>query len=216
MPRDNHPRERQARALARKKPKRPPFDRVLIVTEGTKTEPLYFDDIRRQMRIASAHIAVLPSTGTEPIQVVEYAEAKFLETREYECVFAVFDRDDHRTFNQALTRARTLDSTLKNAERQSVRFFAVPTVPCFELWLLLHYQECVAFNHRTEVFSKLNDHISGYTKGAKDIYALTEPKIPDAATRAAHLRRQFKPDTGTDPYTDVDTLVERLRSIRRV
>lgn len=51
VPRDNHPRERRARALKRKKGSKPPYDRVLIVCEGRKTEPLYFNDIRMQNRV---------------------------------------------------------------------------------------------------------------------------------------------------------------------
>jgi hypothetical protein len=215
MPRDNHPRERQAQALARKKPKRPPFDRILIVTEGAKTELLYFEDIRKQQRIASAHIEVLHSAlGTEPRQVVDFAHQRFLANREFDCVFAVFDRDDHRTYPDALARARTLDNKLRNDIRQLVRFFAVPTVPCFELWLLLHYQNQIAPLHRSDAFNRLKTYIPGYSKGARDIYALTEPKIDDAIERAANLRRIHTANSGTDPYTDVDTLVGRLRALR--
>jgi hypothetical protein len=214
MPRDNHPRARQARALERKKPKRPPFDRVLIVTEGSKTEPLYLDDIRKQLRVPSAHIAVLPNIGTEPIQIVDYAVEKFNETREFECVYAVFDRDDHRTYAQALTKAQKLDNTLRNTERQLVRFFGVPTVPCFELWLLLHYQNVFAFNHRPEILTQLGGHIAGYAKGATGIYAGTETLIDAAEKRAVQLRGRFQAAGGVDPYTDVDLLVARLRNIR--
>jgi hypothetical protein len=215
MPRDNHPRERQARALARKKPQRPPYDRLLIVTEGAKTEPLYFDDIRKQKRISSAHIEVIQSPlGTQPRQVVDSAEAKFKETKAFERVYAVFDRDDHPTYADALARARQLDNMLKNDERKAVRFYAVPSVPCFELWLLLHFQPVHAFNHRTEVMAKLGQRIAGYTKGRTGIYALTEPLIDAAAARAVHLRGQFQPDGGVDPYTDVDGLVATLRGIR--
>jgi RloB-like protein len=165
MPRDNHPRERQARALARKKPKRPPFDRMLIVTEGAKTEPLYFEDIRKQKRIASAHIEVLHSAlGTQPRQVVDFAHSRFLESRAFECVFAVFDRDDHSTYADALARARALDNTLRNDARQLVRFIAVPTVPCFELWLLLHYQNQLAPLHRSEALNCLRTHIPKYER----------------------------------------------------
>lgn len=215
MPRDNHPRERQARALARKKPQRPPYDRLLIVTEGAKTEPLYFDDIRKQKRISSAHIEVIQSPlGTQPRQVVDSAEAKFKETKAFERVYAVFDRDDHPTYADALARARQLDNMLKNDERKAVRFYAVPSVPCFELWLLLHFQDVHAFNHRTEVMAKLDQRIAGYTKGKTGIYALTETLIDAAATRAVHLRERFQPDGGVDPYTDVDGLVATLRGIR--
>ena len=215
MPRDNHPRERQARARARKKPKRPAYDRILIVTEGAKTEPLYFEDIRKQKRISSAHIEVIHSAlGTQPRQVVDSAVEKFKESKAFERVYAVFDRDDHLTYADALARARQLDKTLKNDERMAVRFFAVPTVPCFELWLLLHFENVLAFNHRTEIMTKLNQRIAGYTKGKTGIYALTEPSIDAAAARAVHLRGQFQPDGGVDPYTDLDRLVCTLRKTR--
>jgi len=213
MPRDNHPRERQARALARKKPKRPPFDRILIVTEGAKTELLYFEDIRKQQRIASAHIEVLHSAlGTEPRQVVDFAHQRFLVSKEFECVFAVFDRDAHHTYFDALARVPALDKKLRNDGGQPVRFFAVPSVPCFELWLLLHFQDQMAPLHRSEAVQRLKKFIPTYDKGAT--YALTEPKIDDANERAANLRRQYNAKNGTDPYTDVDTLVARLRAIR--
>ena len=110
MPRNDHPRFRKAQQLARKTGTRPPYDRILIVSEGAKTEPLYFEDIRKQNSIPSAHITVLPSElGTEPRQVVDFAEHHFLKTKAYERVYAVFDRDDHRTYRDALVRAAMLD-----------------------------------------------------------------------------------------------------------
>lgn len=214
MPRDNHPRERQARALARKKPRRPTFDRALIVTEGSKTEPLYFEDIRQKKSISSVHIDVIPSIGTEPTQIVDYAIKKFKETREFERIYAVFDRDDHKTYQDALQKAAWQDNQLKNSEGQKVRFFAIPSVPCFELWLLLHYQDLFAFSHRSEVINRVGAHIKDYAKGMKGIYARTEPHISAATKRAAHLRGRFNAASGNDPYTDADQLVDWLRSLK--
>ena len=58
MVRDNHPRERQARKLARKQGQRAPFERVLIVCEGSKTEPLYFQELRAYHRLNTAQVVV--------------------------------------------------------------------------------------------------------------------------------------------------------------
>lgn len=55
MPRDSDPRERQARVGVQKR-HAPALDRIMFVTEGAKTAPLYFEDIRKQKRISSAHI----------------------------------------------------------------------------------------------------------------------------------------------------------------
>ena len=42
MARDNSPWERQRRQLERKLDRRASYDRILIVSEGSKTEPNYF------------------------------------------------------------------------------------------------------------------------------------------------------------------------------
>ena len=121
-------RDRSAKALSRRRGKRPPYDRVLIVCEGEKTEPNYFNDIRRQNRVPSAHVRVLPSDyGTQPRQVVNFAEYLFLESREYDWVFAVFDRDEHPTYHDAIHRARALDQKLKNDERKKGE------IPCYSI-----------------------------------------------------------------------------------
>lgn len=215
MPRDNHPRARQARALARKRGIRPPYDRILIVSEGEKTEPNYFNEIRRINRVPATHIRIVPSAlGTEPRQIVDSAEQMFLEDRRYEWVFAVFDRDDHKTFHNALLRATALDQRYKNDERRGVRFVAVPSVPCFELWLLLHYENVQAFWHRTEVFDRLRKWIAEYAKGAQGIYQRTEPELEAATGRAQQLRKRFTAEAGDEPFTQVDELVALLRGIR--
>ena len=176
---------------------------------------MYFGDIRRQNRVSSAHITVLPGGyGTEPRQVVDFAKDTFLETKAYEWVFALFDRNDHRTYNDALEHAAKLDKSLRNDERHPVRFIAVPSVPCFELWLLLHYVDIHAFWNRLEVFRRLREHIPSYAKGATQIYAHTEGALPDAIRRAQRLQARFSPATGTDPYTNVNEVVTLLRSIR--
>lgn len=218
MPRDGHPRARQAAKLARKQGKRPAYDRILIVCEGSKTEPLYLDDIRQQLRIPTAHINVIHSAnGTEPRQVVDSAEQVFLASRNFDLVVAVFDKDDHKSYYDALLRAATLDQTLKNSDRKLVGFKAVPSVPCFELWILLHFQDVHAFWHRDDVIAAVSSagRLPGYRKGSTGMYAKTEDRIPEAMARAEYLRTQFDPAIGTDPYTDMDWLVGKLRSLSR-
>ena len=46
MGRDNQPKDRQRIQLERKENQRDSYERILIVSEGTKTEPLYFKEIR--------------------------------------------------------------------------------------------------------------------------------------------------------------------------
>jgi hypothetical protein len=78
MARDNSPKERQRQQLERKLGRRGSYDRILIVSEGSKTEPNYFEEIRTAYRLQTTNVAVQPSkSGTEPIQVVQYAKELF-------------------------------------------------------------------------------------------------------------------------------------------
>ena len=107
MGRDYSPKERQRKQLERKAARRAPYDRVLIVSEGSKTEPHYLKEIRAEYRLHTANVEVQPSElGTAPIQVVKYAHQLFEEgnrhkhipRRAFERVYAVFDRDDHDSY----------------------------------------------------------------------------------------------------------------------
>lgn len=58
MGRDNQPKARQLARRDKKDTRRASYARILIVTEGSKTEPLYFEDIRSAYQLHSANVAV--------------------------------------------------------------------------------------------------------------------------------------------------------------
>lgn len=187
----SHRFERAEARLGRRRPKKRPYDRMLIVCEGAKTEVNYFLAMRREHRIPSADIEIVHSEyGTEPIQIVEYAEARFKETKAFDRVYAVFDRDDHLTYHNALMKAEALDGKLKNDDDKKVPFKAVPSVPNFEFWILLHFRDVLAFMPRQEVYQVLHQpgHYPTYAKNSLTVYADTKARIPAATQRAEHLR----------------------------
>lgn len=212
-----HSRARSGRDLKRSAPKRPPYPRVLIVCEGSKTEVNYFEEIRQESRLPTLHLKVMHSpNGTEPQQIVEGAEQEFLKTRGFECVYAVFDRDDHQTYANAIAMAEARnDGALKNDEKESVRFEAIVSVPSFELWLLLHFVNIQAWLHRDEALQRVKDHLPGYEKGRKGTFAATVANLAVASQRGAALKQQFQRLPGTDAYTDVHELVAALRALRQ-
>lgn len=222
MARDNSPKERQQKQLERKKGRRASHDRILIVSEGSKTEPNYFREIRAAYRLHTANIEVRPSAlGTTPIQVVQYARDLFeqgdrhknIQSRAFEKVYAVFDRDDHATYFDALRLAESLAGTLKNDAKKFVDFEAVASVPSFELWLLLHYQDIQAPLHRDEVMGRLKIHIPAYDKGARGTFETTRELLAIAAERAQALGGRFNAYTAPEPYTAVDKLVSLLTTL---
>lgn len=223
MGKDNQPKARQADQLARKKSRRAGYERILIVCEGSKTEPHYLGEIRAEFRLHTANVQVQPGLlGTAPIQVVEYAEQLFvngdvdrqIEPRAFEQVYAVFDRDDHITYHNALAKAQALDGKLRNDLKQRVRFEAIASVPCFELWLLLHFENVLAPLHRTDVYHRLRQYLTEYDKGQAGHFVQTSQYLDVATQRAEQLAAQSTAYHGIDPYTDIHRLVTLLTTLK--
>jgi hypothetical protein len=215
-PRDNHPALRQRAKLERKQGKRQPGRRILVVCEGKKTEPNYLREIQAAMRIHAANLFVTHEGVTEPRQIVEASWGIFqhgkgrLQPKSADLVVAVFDRDDHLTYHEALDLAQRLDALkAKNDEKQPVRFLAVPSNSCFELWLLLHFQDHQTPVHRHHALECLQRFLSDYDKGMEGLFAQTREHLPKALRRAYRLAAQFDP-RGEDPWTAMHLLVHLL------
>ena len=223
MVRDYSPKERQKKQLERKLSQRASYDRILIVSEGSKTEPNYFREIRTAYRLHTANVEVRPSElGTAPIQVVQYAQELFehgdrhknLQRRAFEKVFAVFDRDDHASYHDALTLAASLNGKLRNDAKQPVAFQAIASIPSFELWLLLHYENIQAPLHRDEVMRRLKLYIPEYDKGAGNAFSITNPHLATATQRAERLAARFTAYSEPEPFTAIVELVKLLTTLR--
>lgn len=166
---------------------------------------------------------VRPSAlGTAPIQVVQHAKDLFIngdthkkiQPRAFEQVYAVFDRDDHNSYLGALQQAESLDGKLRNDAKQAVRFKAIASIPNFELWLLLHYEDIRAPLHRDEVLQRLKRHIHGYEKGASGTFATTRGLQNIAMQRAQRLAERFTARDAPKPYTAIVELVTLLATLR--
>lgn len=220
MGKDNQPKHRQAvRDLRRRAAVRQPYERLLIVCEGEKTEPLYLREIQQAYRLATAHVQVLHSQNrTEPQQVLDYALNVFKEgdrahginAGEFDRIVVVFDRDLHKTYHAALAKAAAQSGKLKNDNRVAVPVDVIASVPCFELWLLLHFEDVHAPLHRDEALARLNAHLPGYEKGGGGHWMATQALLADATQRAQRLAAVTTAHDGAQPYTAMHELVSRL------
>ena len=65
---------KKAEALRREAHKREPYDLVLIVCEGGKTEPKYLQELRDAFKLSTANIRIAgDECGSSPRSVVDYA-----------------------------------------------------------------------------------------------------------------------------------------------
>ena len=213
-----HSRARSGRDTDRKRPSREPNIRVLIVCEGSKTEPHYFEALRIKYRLAATKIRVKSNiSGTQPRQVVNDACTFFKDyDKEFDHVYAVFDRDDHTTYHDALNMAQGLNNKLENDFKKKIPFSAIASVPCFELWLLLHFEDVFEYHHRNAIYEKLKKHLSNYEKGATKTYQHTEQNLSVALSRAKKMCQTSNVKAGNEPFTNVHELVEKLQKVKQI
>lgn len=220
---DNQPKVRQLRRRTTKEARRASYARILIVTEGSKTEPLYLEEMRAAHQLHSANVEVQSGQlGTAPIQIVRYTRQLFEEGDLYkgirpttfDQIDAVFDRDDHDSYFNALHLAQSLDGKLRNDDKSPVRFKAIASVPSFELWLLLHYEDVQAPIHRDAAMGRLKQHMPGYDKGAGSAFATTCDRLETATQRARALAARFNAYTDPEPFTALHELVTLLTTLR--
>ncbi|WP_200258033.1 RloB family protein [Halorhodospira neutriphila] len=201
----------------RKKPRRHASERFLIVCEGEKTEPNYFRRLRGFHRLSTMDVSVCGrECQSGPLQVVNYAEYAFNKDRNFDRVYCVFDGDcEPDKYYEALNRLDSME--LKRVSDYGKKAgkayaYAIPSVPCFELWLLLHY-ECTDSpfgGSCNDVIDRLRNHIPNYRKNDKEIFEKTQPVLDVACQHAQWLHQKHSDPREDDPYTAVHKLIEAV------
>lgn len=211
------PRGRKGRSRAsytRREPIREPYDHVLIVCEGGKSEPNYFKRFRVVYRLSSANVEIVSASGTDPISVVSHGEAE-LASNEYDKVFCVFDRDGHTNYDAAVRRIAESDAGM------AYRLIAVTSWPCFEIWILLHFEYSSApfsavgsASACDAVIAKVRNYFPAYAKGSDDVFDQLESKLHDAIENATRLQNYNTNSVSSNPATKIHELVNYLIQLK--
>lgn len=209
---------RLAESHRRKKAKRAPYKRVLIVCEGRKTEPNYFRGLRLALGLHPANVIIADKkSGLDPKNLVEYALEEFNKDKSFDHVNCVFDKDKHTTYEAALDRITA--TRLKGG----AKIHAITSVPCFEVWILLHFiystgsfQAAANDSNCALVVRELRKEgrIPGYEKGTENVFDAVGDKLDTAILNAKRLE-EFHLTSGTDnPSTKVHILVTNLKNLK--
>ncbi len=204
----------------RKQDIRPKRRFYLIVCEGTKTEPHYFEGLKRKLLPHVLELVDLSIKGTglntlglinESLKMKEKIESQ--PGRVVDEVWAVFDRDSfpNHHFDTAIAKAKELDVCCAWSNE------------AFELWFLLHFQDFQNAMRRQDYQSKLEQELSRcigkpflYVKNSQAMFDLLNQYGSEAQAirRAKQLEAQFSGRTdyaNHNPCTTVYTLIEKLR-----
>ena len=184
---------------------------MLIVCEGEKTEPNYFN----AFRTTGLDVDVV-GKGGDPLNVVKVAQRyadKPPNDRLFHEVWCVFDRDETsispERFNEAIERAKRTGINVAYSN------------PCFELWYLLHFQPYNTPSSCADCCSKLEKAMRAmriqYRKNADDMFDLLAGRQAEAIRRAAQLLGQpeLPGQEHNNPSTTVHKLVKRLNDYRK-
>jgi len=208
-------KKRNKSSFKRLPPSRYASEKVLIVCEGAKTEPAYFDYLCRRWGLTGPEVREVEihgdDCGSAPKNIVDKAlelrtERDILARRSpvlsrYDTIWCVFDRNGHTTYHEAKDKA------------EANKIKVACSVPCFEFWFILHFERSSRqYANCTEAIKYLEGHIGRkYTKGKISVMVEYYDDLKEAVSRARWLRKQ---GCG-DPYTNVDELVTSLAEIAK-
>lgn len=153
--------------------------RFIVHTEGTCTEPAYFEALRYFGLIRNAiSIETLGPVEHRSDPYSLLSQAKTSRTKhslhEFDEVWIVFDRDH--------SKIPILTKTLSEAKKSDVK--VAMSNPCFEYWLLCHHERPTQnFSKCSECSNKLRDILGSYNKSKPDFGWLTLSRIQDACQR---------------------------------
>ena len=204
-------------------------DSLLIICEGDKTEPNYF----QSFPITNIKVRIL-GTGKNTTSLVEEATKQWKEFAKggeyFEKLWCVFDKDDFPTanYNQAfesvLSEELKLNKRFKKRVGRKIKISIAYSNQAFELWYLLHYDYIDSSIDRSEYKRMLTSRMGKqYEKNNPTMYDFLEQlsrKINSskgqnlAISNAKKLRDSIVTELkhNHNPSTSVGILVEQLNT----
>lgn len=191
-------------------------ERILIVTEGMKTEPNYFEGFRKRIN-ANFHgdyVTVdIVGIGDNTMSLLQRAQGIAAAAIDgFTQVWIVYDKDSFP--------AHDFNMVVKGCERastESLSYHAAWTNESFELWYLLHFAYTDSSLGRAMYLPKLTTFMEAegygrYQKNREDMFDILEPKMSFAIENADKLEtaNQGKTPANSNPGTTVHHPVREL------
>lgn len=211
-------KRKAARKSRQRETRLPKPHSYLIVTEGERTEPLYFNGLisRIKQHTCGGILEVLPhisihGEGNSTTSLINKADEYVNKSKIlYQHVWIVFDKDDFLDFDDAIQLAKEKGYHVAWSNQS------------FEYWIYLHFHYSDSALHRHEWNNKLDEIFKQYDLGDRtyqknyeniydllNTYSSTYTAIKNAKRRLANFYKHDAPSS-CDPATTVHILVENL------
>jgi hypothetical protein len=199
----------------RLKSKRQAPANYLIVCEGKKTEPNYFNGLKKKIneKYGNKVDVLIPNidikgTGMNTTSLVKYTQKTVNHANKvYGQVWVVFDKDDYNDeqFNSAI---------------DNCNYNVAWSNPNFELWLLTHFKKVSRYVSKDDVIQELSKEfqkkgLGDYTKNDTDIFdkVTSEGKLHTAIKNCEYMEELNKEGQASqrNPMTKAYKIVDGLK-----
>lgn len=199
---------------------------IVIASEGKETEKIYFNAIKNSICVGNVHMVVLEreSTDSSPDKV-------YIQLKQFQETYQLDDDDElWMVIDKDRWKIQTLAEMARLCNQNRFLHFAMSN-PCFELWLLLHFEDVAHMSEQERQALKENKRVSrrgdtwlksrvrramgGYQESSYDAYRLM-PLVSVARCRAEILDKnkteRWPSAIGTHVYKIIDSITNSNRN----
>jgi len=192
--------------------------RIYLLCEGTKTEPQYFEWLKREYRIP-LEIIEKYNKRNDAKSLLKIA-GKFCSENNSKNqrieLWIIIDLDDRKNKDKCFDKIKRWKPKKNNIEGQTVL-----SAPQFEFWLLLHFENGKNINGKEDCLSHLTDQYKVLLKNDKFRYdksipdkCYTKDRVNDAIKHAKE-RKEYLKNNSEDcekesSFTDVYLVIESI------
>lgn len=186
-----------------RRPHRQPVRRILVVTEGTRTEPQYVEGLNRYLRSKGTTAIVKPvPVGKDPLKTVQKCVEKRDEAERkdkgYDDCVCLVDVDEHQT----------LSAAIQLAERENI-LLLISNLK-FETWLRWHAEDkrsALSSTQLDDLVGKL-----GLVKGKVLSQSFPFDRVHEASGIARAVDPEMRPGLkGPNPSSAMPILVDLMQ-----
>ena len=177
---------------------------ILIVTEGSQTEPKYFEHYRSRQTNIDIRVVGSHTKGGETDylalirKAVEYQSKNQLSVSNGDAVWVVADGDvNYNTPDPIAAKDKLLSKAQKMADAKGIHIAL--SNPCFEFWYLLHFQYTTKFfKDYPAVKNALTTYLPDYEKTG-DVYSQLSAHTTNALQNAKRVEQYHLQNGSSKP-----------------
>lgn len=192
----------------------------LIISEGD-IEKIYFNQYNKYLNQLDGKVNINVYTAghtTDPLGIVKYAIKKINASKDrkiFEKIFCVFDTD---TIKESPKNKENFIKAEALAKKHNLGL--ITSFPCFELWLLLHFESYSKPGVKCEmIIERLREYLTSYPKDKNkkdfekiDFFDKYFDKLDNVLNRAKELNLKNNSNNSLDyPNTKIYEIFEIIK-----